>query len=140
MPYCQIAKEKSIHVNDSLKILAATNAIGAVYNEIGQLPRAVEEYYIAKRLAVKLGHLNSACIITNNLAIIEQKRENFPKAFELYKSSIQLAEQANDPMVMMKQQYPERSAVLLLLGNQVIISSCLRRYHTTERSDSFPVR
>ena len=83
--------------NIYLKNLAASlNNLGVIYNEQGDIPKALENYSKSLKTQEKIGDKQGMASSLNNIGVIYYNQGNIQKALEYYSKSLKLSEEAGD--------------------------------------------
>jgi len=74
----------------------ALNSIGFVYNDQGDIPKALEYYHKSLKIDEEIGNKNGIANSLNNIGFVYKNQGDIPNALEFYHKSLKLYEEIGD--------------------------------------------
>ena len=72
------------------------NNIGYIYDDQGDIPKALEHYHKSLKIREEIGDKNGIAMSLNNIGIIYDDQGDIPKALECYHKSLKILEELGD--------------------------------------------
>lgn len=93
-----LKRELKLHEerNDKSGIVADLNALGFIYNDLGDITKALEFYHRGLLISESLNDKASVSVILNNIGLVYIRQDEIEKALEYYKRSLKISEEISD--------------------------------------------
>ncbi len=87
-------------VRDTFNTIGVYSGMASSYDDLNKLDSAIYYNTLAKKLALKIGHISGAAVLANNLGVIYDKLHDARKREECYLEAISLSKQIADTVNM----------------------------------------